>query len=83
MRRTKTAVSQPWAKLASDAPHGPHSALKTHEYGHVHFHAHLFEAEPHVVDLFNSGATVGGEEVCKHDGIISARKTDWMEWQAG
>jgi hypothetical protein len=55
----------------------------THEYGHVHFHADLFEGQRHVADLFNPGATVGGQQVCKRDGIINTRHTDWMEWQAG
>jgi hypothetical protein len=56
----------------------------THEYGHVRFHAYLFDAQPHVADLFNPGAGSGrGEQVCKRDGIINARKTDWLEWQAG
>jgi Zn-dependent peptidase ImmA (M78 family) len=52
-----------------------------HEYGHVHFHAHLF-AEARGPDLF-SLAPKSGEQVCKRDSIINARKTDWMEWQAG
>jgi len=55
----------------------------THEYGHVHFHAYLFETEPQAGDLFNPAAAKGGEQVCKRDGILNARKTDWIEWQAG
>jgi hypothetical protein len=55
----------------------------THEYGHVHFHAYLFDIEPQGGDLFNPQAPKGGEQVCKRDGIINARKSDWMEWQAG
>ena len=55
----------------------------THEYGHVHFHAYLFATEPRGGDLFSSAPAKGGEQVCKRDGIINARKTDWMEWQAG
>jgi hypothetical protein len=55
----------------------------THEYGHVHFHAYLFDARLQSADLFNAQSTAGGEQVCKRDGIINARKTDWMEWQAG
>lgn len=54
----------------------------THEYGHVHFHGYLFETEPQTDDLFkpkNSAA----QQVCKRDGIINPRQTDWMEWQAG
>ena len=55
----------------------------THEYGHVHFHAYLFATEPRGGDLFSSAPAKGGEQICKRDGIINARKTDWMEWQAG
>jgi hypothetical protein len=55
----------------------------THEYGHVHFHAPLFAAEPAVADLFNSASAKVGEQVCKRDSILNARRTDWMEWQAG
>ena len=54
----------------------------THEYGHVHFHAHLF-AEPRGTDLFSSVPAKSGKQICKRDGIINARKADWMEWQAG
>jgi Zn-dependent peptidase ImmA (M78 family) len=55
----------------------------THEYGHVHFHAYLFASEPRGGDLFTSAPAKGGVQVCKRDTIITARKTDWMEWQAG
>ena len=54
----------------------------THEYGHVHFHAYLFETEPHE-DLFNPKGAGARQQVCKRDGIVNARQTDWMEWQAG
>jgi hypothetical protein len=55
----------------------------SHEYGHVHFHAYLFDAPPQSADLLNPQAALGGEQVCKRDAIINARRTDWMEWQAG
>ena len=55
----------------------------THEYGHVHFHAYLFDTEPPAGDLFRPQGVVAGEQVCKRDGIINARRSDWMEWQAG
>jgi hypothetical protein len=55
----------------------------THEYGHVHFHAYLFDIEPQGVDLSSTQAPKGGEQICKRDGMINARKNDWMEWQAG
>jgi hypothetical protein len=48
------------------------------------FHAYLFDAQPDVADLFNPRTGSGrGAQVCKRDGSINARKTDWMEWQAG
>lgn len=55
----------------------------THEYGHVHFHSHLFATETQSGDLFSSPTPKSAEQVCKRDGILNARKTDWMEWQAG
>lgn len=55
----------------------------THEYGHVHFHAPLFAAEPAAGDLFSSAPAKAGEQICRRDSILNARKTDWMEWQAG
>lgn len=55
----------------------------SHEYGHVHFHGPLFQVEPHAADLFDPQASKGGQQVCKRDAIIGARKSDWIEWQAG
>lgn len=52
----------------------------THEYGHVHFHAHLFAMEPPGRGLLD---TVSAKPpVCKRQTIVNAPKTDWMEWQA-
>jgi len=71
------------AELAyDDVRQNRYRTTLTHEYGHVHFHAHLF-AEPRGPDLFSSAPARSGEQVCKRDSIINARKTDWMEWQAG
>ena len=55
----------------------------THEYGHVHFHAPLFAAAPASGDLFSPAPAKGGEQICKRDAILNARRSDWMEWQAG
>jgi hypothetical protein len=55
----------------------------THEWGHVHYHAYLFDTEPRANDLFDPAVAKGGEQVCKRGGILNTRKTDWMEWQAG
>lgn len=54
----------------------------THEYGHVHFHAYLFEIEPKTDGLF-AGPDSTGVQVCKREAILSAARIDWMEWQAG
>jgi hypothetical protein len=72
------------AELAYDeVRHNRYRTTLTHEHCHVHFHAYLFATEPRGNDLFSSTPAKGGEQVCKRDGIINARKTDWMEWQAG
>lgn len=53
----------------------------THEYGHVYLHSYLFEvARP--PDLF-LGSVKARPIICKRDTIVAAKKTDWMEWQAG
>lgn len=54
----------------------------THEYGHVHFHAYLWESERKGKDLFNHRGDAD-KIVCKRDGILNAPQNDWMEWQAG
>ena len=47
----------------------------THEYGHVHFHAYLFDLQ--------TQTKTEEKIVCKRDGMINANTIDWMEWQAG
>lgn len=54
----------------------------THEYGHVHFHSHLWESERRTGDVF-SRQDGANKIVCKRDGILNAPQADWMEWQAG
>lgn len=54
----------------------------THEYGHVHFHNYLWQAEPPSSDLFCRQPN-SDKQICKRDTIIDAVQTDWMEWQAG
>ncbi|ANL43364.1 MULTISPECIES: ImmA/IrrE family metallo-endopeptidase [Rhizobium] len=53
-----------------------------HEYGHVKFHAYLWDVEPPSPDLLkiNPRANI---QVCFRDKILDAAQTDWMEWQAG
>ena len=54
----------------------------THEYGHVHFHAYLWEVESSLSDLFEQNLNAN-RQICKRDTILDAVQTDWMEWQAG
>lgn len=54
----------------------------THEYGHVRFHAYLWEIEPPTADLLRQQPN-RDKIICKRDTMIDAAQTDWMEWQAG
>ena len=54
----------------------------THEYGHVHLHAYLWEVESSQGGLFAQNSNVNGQ-ICKRDTILDAGQPDWMEWQAG
>lgn len=54
----------------------------THEYGHVRFHAYLWELEPPRPDLLRKNPTAN-KQICKRDNIVDANQNDWMEWQAG
>ena len=53
----------------------------THEYGHVHLHSHLFAME--TGDSLFDRAGKPGVIACKRDTMLTAVRTDWMEWQAG
>lgn len=53
----------------------------THEYGHVILHAYLFALERRRLPV--DGNRKPNAIYCKRDTMISASKTDWMEWQAG
>lgn len=54
----------------------------THEYGHVRFHAYLWELEPPQRDLLRMNPNAN-KQVCKRDDMLNASQYDWMEWQAG
>ncbi len=53
-----------------------------HEFGHVHFHRHLWAEKLATGDLFARGQD-DNKAICKRDTMLNARQTDWMEWQAG
>jgi len=54
----------------------------THEWGHVRFHAYLWDLEPPRPDLL-AHSPDATRQICKRETIINAKQTDWMEWQAG
>lgn len=71
------------ASLADDAKRENRlRTTLTHEFGHVHFHAYLWEMEPPQADLLKRNPDAN-KQICKRDGMIGAGMTDWMEWQAG
>ncbi len=53
----------------------------THEFGHVRFHAYLYDLGRLQGDLFKGSAPQ--RLVSKRENIMGASKMDWMEWQAG
>lgn len=59
----------------------------THEFGHVHFHAYLWN--PAVMELDFGSAFSGAKgsadnrQICKRETMLEASASDWMEWQAG
>jgi len=53
-----------------------------HEFGHVHFHRHLWAGKFQHGELFDRRSHEN-KAICKRDTIIQAANYDWMEWQAG
>ncbi|GMO93629.1 ImmA/IrrE family metallo-endopeptidase [Bradyrhizobium sp. TM239] len=71
------------ARLAEDERR--QNRLRTtlaHEYGHVRFHAILWDMEPPSADLLRRKPTAN-MQICYRDTMLDAVQTDWMEWQAG
>ena len=54
----------------------------SHEYGHVHLHGYLFAFRSRGPGLFDASSKPDAI-VCKRDTMLSAPRTDWLEWQAG
>lgn len=53
-----------------------------HEFGHVHFHRHLWAGKFQHGSLFDR-KNPENNAICKRDTILHAANYDWMEWQAG
>lgn len=54
----------------------------THEFGHVHFHRHLW-AEKFLTGRLFDRKSAENKAICKRDTVLNANQYDWMEWQAG
>ena len=54
----------------------------THEFGHVHFHRHLWDEKLNTRRLFDRKDSTN-KAICKRGTILDAKSYDWMEWQAG
>jgi Zn-dependent peptidase ImmA (M78 family) len=55
----------------------------THEFGHVRLHAYLWDMQAMQGNLFEPQPQNYAPAACKRETITGAKKTDWMEWQAG
>jgi Zn-dependent peptidase ImmA (M78 family) len=71
--------------LISTLVHKHQNRLRTtlaHEFVHVHLHAYLFGLLDGQMRL--SGTKQAANAIaCRSDTILTARKVDWREWQAG
>ncbi len=76
-------VGKPKVAISNDV-HRYENRLRTtltHEYGHVVLHGYLFATEQRQLGV---GPNQKANAIyCKRESIIGAKKTDWMEWQAG
>ena len=54
----------------------------THEFGHVRFHAYLWEMTPPTSDLLRN-KPAANKQICMRETMLGAKEADWMEWQAG
>lgn len=81
-RRKKPNVKISEALANDDRRENRLRTTLTHEYGHVHFHAYLWEIEPSGPDLLSQNP-YANKQICKRENILDAAQTDWMDWQAG
>ncbi len=54
----------------------------THEYGHVHLHRYLFDLQDRQPGLLPANQKANAI-YCMRDTMVTSRKVDWLEWQAG
>jgi len=78
------ANKKPKVLISRELPEQPNRENRyrttlTHEFGHVHLHGFLLSGGQK--KMFADD--VEENNYCKRENILGARKTDWMEWQAG
>lgn len=79
-RGPKVSISEKIS--ANDLRENRFRTTLTHEFGHVKFHAHLWDQKFATGDMLESGTTAN-KAISRRDTILNAPKSDWMEWQAG
>lgn len=87
-----SSKGKPSVRIASALANDPHRENRlrttlTHEWGHVHFHAYLWNVGAMELDFGGTGAPLkrpeDNRQICKRESLIDAPVSDWMEWQAG
>jgi Zn-dependent peptidase ImmA (M78 family) len=70
-------------RLSTDERRGNrYRTTLAHEFGHVHFHGHLWRDKFATSPLFGQSGDEA-KAICKRSDILHAAAFDWMEWQAG
>jgi Zn-dependent peptidase ImmA (M78 family) len=87
-----SSQGKPSVRITSALANDPHRENRlrttlTHEWGHVHFHAYLWNVGVMELDFGDIGASSkrpkDNRQICKRESLIDAPVSDWMEWQAG
>ena len=79
-RKPRVRIAE--ALATSDNHENRYRTTLTHEYGHVRLHGYLFSLSGSGPGLFGTPAKPN-VIACKRDTMVSAARTDWLEWQAG
>lgn len=87
-----SSTGKPSVRIAGALANDPHRENRlrttlTHEWGHVHFHAYLWNVGAMDLDFERGGGRIkpprDNRQICKRENLVDAPNTDWMEWQAG
>lgn len=87
-----SSKGKPSVRITSVLANDPHRENRlrttlTHEWGHVHFHAYLWNVGVMELDFGDTDVSIkcpkDNRQICKRESLIDAPLSDWMEWQAG